>query len=121
MEIRIEDKYYSREDAAVVFERKDRKTGDTRYIYHGNDGTHMPWNDTAQLNLLNPETRESLIKMIEHVATKTPIIRFDAAMTLTQKHYQRLWFPKPGEGGAIPSRSDYAMTKKEFLLSFGAR
>ena len=114
VEIRIEDKYYSREDAAVVLERKDNYTGEKVYIYHGNDGTNMPWNDTAQLNLLNPEVREALIQTIKHVAQKTPIIRFDAAMTLTQKHYQRLWFPKPGKGGAIPSRSDYSLTKKEF-------
>jgi glycosidase len=114
VEIRIEDKYYTREDAAVVFERKDNYTGEKVYIYHGNDGTNMPWNDTAQLNLLNPEVRESLIQTIKHVAQKTPIIRFDAAMTLTQKHYQRLWYPEPGKGGAIPSRSDFSMTKKEF-------
>ncbi|MCH8032842.1 MAG: alpha-amylase [Bacteroidetes bacterium] len=114
VEIRIEDKYYTREDAAVVLERKDNYTGEKVYIYHGNDGTNMPWNDTAQLNLLNPEVREALIQTIKHVAQKTPIIRFDAAMTLTQKHYQRLWFPEPGKGGAIPSRSDYSLTKKEF-------
>ena len=54
VEVRIEDKYYSREDAAVVFQRRDSYTGDVKYIYHGNDGTHMPWNDTAQLNLLRP-------------------------------------------------------------------
>ena len=47
-----------------------------------------------------------------HVARKTPIIRFDAAMTLAKKHYQRLWFPQPGTGGAIPSRSDYSMTRE---------
>jgi glycosidase len=114
IEIRIEDKYYSHEDAAVVFQRKDTRTGETVYIYHGNDGTNMPWNDTAQLNMLNPEVRESLYQTIKHVAEKTPIIRFDAAMTLTHKHYQRLWYPAPGEGGAIPSRSDYSMTKEEF-------
>ncbi|BDQ01596.1 alpha-amylase family glycosyl hydrolase [Ignavibacterium sp.] len=114
VEIRIEDQYYTRTDAAVVFERLDRFTGQKRYIYHGNDGTNMPWNDTAQLNLLLPEVRESLIQTIMHVARKTPIIRFDAAMTLTKKHYQRLWFPIPGTGGAIPSRADYAMTRSEF-------
>lgn len=114
VEIRIEDKYYSRQDAAVVFQRRDRYTGDVRYIYHGNDGTHMPWNDTAQLNLLLPEVRESLIQTIMHVAEKFPIIRFDAAMTLAKKHYQRLWFPIPGTGGAIPSRSDFAMTRQDF-------
>jgi hypothetical protein len=74
----------------------------------------MHWNDTAQLNLLNPEVRESLIQTILHVAKKFPIIRFDAAMTLSKKHYQRLWFPIPGTGGAIPSRSDYGMTRQAF-------
>ncbi len=37
-------------------------TGDTRYIYHGNDGTTMPWNDTAQLNYLLPVVREAIIQ-----------------------------------------------------------
>ena len=49
MGIFIEDHYYDRSDAAVVFKRLDRWTGQARYIYHGNDGTSMPWNDTAQL------------------------------------------------------------------------
>lgn len=114
VEVRIEDQYYAKTDAAVVFERLDKFTGDRTYIYHGNDGTNMPWNDTAQLDLMKAEVRESLIQTIMHVARKTPIIRFDAAMTLTKKHFQRLWFPIPGTGGAIPSRSDYAMTRSQF-------
>jgi len=114
VEVRVEDQYYSKTDAAVVFERLDKFTGDRTYIYHGNDGTNMPWNDTAQLDLMKAEVRESLIQTIMHVARKTPIIRFDAAMTLAKKHYQRLWFPIPGSGGAIPSRSDYAMTRSQF-------
>ena len=114
VEVRIEDQYYSRTDASVVFERLDKYTGDRTYIYHGNDGTNMPWNDTAQLDLMKAEVRESLIQTIMHVARKTPIIRFDAAMTLAKKHYQRLWFPIPGSGGAIPSRADHAMTRSQF-------
>ena len=43
-----------------------------------------------------------------------PIIRFDAAMTLAKKHIQRLWFPEPGSGGAIPSRAEHGMTRSEF-------
>ena len=112
--VRIEDKYYARSDAAVVFQRVDKYTGDTKYIYHGNDGTNMPWNDTAQLNLLTPEVRESLYQTIKHVAGMFSIIRFDAAMTLSKKHYQRLWFPVPGTAGAIPSRAEYAMTREQF-------
>jgi len=112
--INLEDHYYSRSDAAVVFKRYDHRTGQTAYLYHGNDGTSMPWNDTAQLNYLNPEVREAVIQTILEVARKFPIIRFDAAMTLTKKHYQRLWFPHPGTGGDIPSRADSAMTKAAF-------
>ncbi len=76
-----------------------------RYIYHGNDGTSFPWNDTAQLDYTNPVVREAVIQVILHVAGIFPVIRFDAAMTLAKKHVQRLWFPEPGAGGAIPSRS----------------
>lgn len=110
----IEDGYWTKRDAAVVFKRLDRWTGETRYIYHGNDGTHMPWNDTAQLDFTNPEAREAVIQTILHVARMFPIIRFDAAMVLSKKHYQRLWFPEPGTGGAIPSRSNFSMTKEQF-------
>lgn len=112
--IYLEDHYYSKEDAAVVFKRVDFNRGDTRYIYHGNDGTMMPWNDTAQINFLHPEAREAVIQDILHVAKNFPIIRFDAAMTLAKRHIQRLWFPKPGHGGDIASRSDYAMSQEDF-------
>ena len=112
--IYLEDHYYDRSDAAVVFRRIDRRSGTEKYIYHGNDGTRMPWNDTAQLNYLIPEVREAVIQTILHVARKFSIIRFDAAMTLTKRHYQRLWFPEPGTGGTIPSRAEYGMTKEQF-------
>ncbi|MCK6551037.1 alpha-amylase, partial [Myxococcota bacterium] len=118
--IKIEDGYWQRTDAAVVFQRVDRHTGETRYIYHGNDGTTMPWNDTAQLDYLRADVREAVIQTILHVARKFPIIRFDAAMTLAKKHYQRLWFPLPGTGGAIPSRAEHAMTRERFDELFPA-
>ncbi|MHA1331458.1 MAG: alpha-amylase family glycosyl hydrolase, partial [Candidatus Hodarchaeales archaeon] len=111
--IYLEDHYFDRTDAAVTFKHVDRN-GTVRYIYHGNDGTSFPWNDTAQLNYLLPEVREAVIQMILHVARKFPIIRFDAAMTLTRKHYQRLWFPPPGSGGDIPSRAGHGLTTEEF-------
>lgn len=112
--IYLEDHYYDKTDAAVVFQRRDLQTGDLRYIYHGNDGTSFPWNDTAQLDYSNPVVREAVIQVILHVARNFPVIRFDAAMTLAKKHIQRLWFPEPGAGGAIPSRSQFGMTKAEF-------
>ena len=115
VEIILEDHYYNHSDAAVVFKRHDRQ-GDARYIYHGNDGTSMPWNDTAQLDYLNPEVREAVIGTILEVARRFPVIRFDAAMTLARRHVRRLWYPEPGSGGtAIPSRAEYgAMSGDEF-------
>ena len=110
----IEEGYWNKTDAAVVFRRHDRQTGHDRFIYHGNDGTSMPWNDTAQLDYTKAEVRHAVIETILHVAKMFPIIRFDAAMTLAKRHFSRLWFPLPGSGGAIPSRSDYAMTQDEF-------
>ncbi len=114
VEIKIEDHYYEQTDAAVVFRRRDKWSGDTQYIYHGNDGTSFPWNDTAQLNYLSGAVREQVIQTILQVARQFPIIRFDAAMTLAKRHIQRLWFPAPGAGGSIPSRAESAMTTSEF-------
>ncbi len=115
MAVTIEDHYWDDSDAAVVFKRVDRSSGETRYLYHGNDGTTMPWNDTAQLDYLKSEVREAVIQAILHVARTVPIIRFDAAMTLAKRHIQRLWYPPPGHGGAIPSRSAYGgMSAEEF-------
>ena len=112
--ILLEDHYYDRSDAAVVFKRFDRQTGSEKYLYHGNDGTSMPWSDTAQLNYLNAEVREAVIQKILDVALKFPVIRFDAAMTLAKKHFHRLWFPEPGSGGAIPTRAEHGLTRGEF-------
>lgn len=114
VEVKLEDHYYDRSDAAVVFRHHDRRNGRTRFIYHGNDGTSMPWNDTAQINYLNAEAREAVMQIILHVAKNFPIIRFDAAMTLAKKHIQRLWFPQPGSGGDIASRSEHGLTNEEF-------
>ncbi len=114
VEIRLEDHYWNDTDAAVVFERRDKATGDVRYVYHGNDGTSFPWNDTAQLDYLKADVREAVIQTILEVAHRFPVIRFDAAMVLAKRHIERLWWPEPGGGGAIPSRSQYAMTKAAF-------
>ncbi|TMD30409.1 MAG: hypothetical protein E6I94_04845 [Chloroflexi bacterium] len=110
----LEDHYWDGTDAAVVFKRVDRGSGEERYVYHGNDGTSFPWNDTAQLDYLRADTREAVIQTILHVARQFPVIRFDAAMVLAKRHIQRLWHPLPGHGGAIPSRAEQAMSKRDF-------
>ncbi len=110
----LEDHYWDDSDAAVVFKHADRATGEARYIYHGNDGTSFPWNDTAQLDFLNPAVREQVIRTILEVARRFPVIRFDAAMVLAKRHVRRLWWPQPGAGDAIPSRAEYALGQEAF-------
>ncbi len=110
--IRIEDGYERGDDAAVTFER--RAEGSLQYIYHGNDGTNMPWKDTAQIDYLNAEAREAVIQEILSVARRSDIIRFDAALTLAAQHIRRLWYPARGTEAAIPSRSEFALSDREF-------
>ena len=114
VEIKIEDHYYDQSDAAVAFRLRHHASGETRYVYHGNDGTSFAWNDTAQLDYSKAYVREHVIQTILHVARLFPIIRFDAAMVLAKRHVQRLWFPLPGAGGSIPSRAESAMSQEEF-------
>jgi hypothetical protein len=115
--IYLEDHYYDRSDAAVVFKRLDRRTGRERFIYHGNDGTHMPWNDTAQLNYLDPEVREAVIQTILHVARKFPVIRFDAAMAIGKRHLQRLWFLNPEQAERSLREQNMACPEKSSIAS----
>jgi len=116
--MQIEDGYFDHSEAAVVCRYQHRHSGEVRFIYHGNDGTHLPWNDTAQLNYLLPEVREAMIRLIIDVAKRFRIIRFDAAMTLAKKHFQRLWYPLPEGGSGVPSRGDHAMSPEEFDRHF---
>ncbi len=110
----LEDHYWDGTDAAVVFLHQDTTTDEMRFIYHGNDGTSLPWNDTAQLDFLQAGVRERVIQAIIDVARRFPIIRFDAAMVLARKHVARLWWPAPGAGGGVPSRAAHALAPADF-------
>jgi hypothetical protein len=114
VQIRIEEGYYDQTGAAEVFSYKNMETGIERFIYHGNDGTSMPWNDTAQLNYLVPEVREAVRETILNVADDFDIIRLDAAMTLTRQHFKRLWFPGDDGQRCIPTRENDHMTDAQF-------
>jgi 4-alpha-glucanotransferase/glycosidase len=105
VDTRVEDGYYSRRDAAVVF--RHTENGRTRFIYHGNDGTGLPWNDTAQLNHTLPEVRQALIEAALRLAQNFDFIRFDAAMTLLSDHYRRLWFPTTAANAVIAGRQEH--------------
>ncbi|MFO0666826.1 MAG: alpha-amylase family glycosyl hydrolase [Polyangiaceae bacterium] len=114
----LEDGYWDRSDAAVVFKHVESATGKVRYLYHGNDGTTTPWNDTAQLDYLQHSVREAVTREIVSIAKRFPIIRFDAAMVLAKQHVRRLWYPAVHADGTagdcIASRGAFAMSDEEF-------
>jgi len=112
--IRLEEGYYSQTDTAEVFQYLSKKKEQPLYIFHGNDGTSMPWNDTAQLNYLNPETRKAMQARIIKVARKFKIVRMDAAMTILKQHFKRLWYPDAGAHKNIPTRIANVLTEAEF-------
>ena len=114
IQIRIEDGYYTQQEAAEAFQYTTSSGFGPLYIYHGNDGTSMPWNDTAQLDYLNPIVREKVRRQIIAVAQQFPIIRLDAAMTLIRHHFKRLWYPDAGENKCIPTREKFQMSQQEF-------
>jgi glycosidase len=114
IELYLEDHYLDRTDAAVVFKRVETSTGDVSYIYHGNDGVDTPWNDTAQLNFLRADVRKAVIAQILDIARRFPILRFDAAMTLTRQHFRRLWFPQQGDQGNVETRKKHGLSQNDF-------
>jgi len=76
----------------------------------------MPWNDTAQLNYLNPVVREAVIQTILDVARKFP----DHPVRRSHDPWQNaitsgLWFPEPGSGGDIPSRAGLGLTRNNSM------
>ena len=97
------------------FKRLDRETGDERYIYHGNDGTSFPWNDTAQLDFLEPDgprgrssRRSSTSPGGSRSSASTP--RWSSPRSTSSG----CGGPSPGSGGGIPSRAEHAIPKAEF-------
>ena len=113
-EIYLEEGYYNQTGAAEVFKFVSQPNGKIRYIYHGNDGTSMPWNDTAQLNYLNTATRQAVLDEILSVASRFKVIRLDAAMTLVREHFKRLWFPDQGGKKFIPTRDRFNIPDAAF-------
>ena len=114
VEIKIEDHYYNQSDAAVVFLRRDKWTGDTQFIYHGNDGTSFPWNDTAQLNYLSAQVREQVIQTILHVARPVPHHPLRRRHDPRQAPCPAPLVSGPRRRGSIPSRAESAMTTSDF-------
>ncbi|WP_428897347.1 Alpha amylase [Parelusimicrobium proximum] len=67
------------------------KTDGGVYIAHGKDPYFPSWTDTAQLNYFKPETREYMLKLLEHVAQFCDGVRCDMAMLSLNKIHHDLW------------------------------
>ena len=81
--------------------------GETLYIAHGRDPNFPSWSDTAQLNYLNPETRQAVIQRLEKIALHCDGVRCDMAMLILNEVFQRVW-------GMANNGPDYPPPAEEF-------
>ena len=83
VEIKIEDHYYDQTDAAVAFRLRNHSSGETRFIYHGNDGTVLRlerYRATRLLQSLRPRARHP-----NHPPRRSPVPHY----SLRRRHGPR--------------------------------
>jgi hypothetical protein len=61
------------------------------FIACGRDPFFDPWQDVAQLNYFNPETREAMIGVLQTIAQHADGVRCDMAMLVLNDVFQQTW------------------------------
>ena len=79
-----------REDSTSFYSVTE-STGRTRCLARGRDPSSPPWQDTLQLNILEPETRAALIRTARRVNQECDGVRCDMAMLLLNSIFQQTW------------------------------
>jgi hypothetical protein len=86
--IQVTEEDYNKDRSAFLPLRSETKT---LYIARARDPNFPPWTDTAQLNYLNPDTREAVLLKLEEVARHCDGVRCDMAMLLLNDVFRRTW------------------------------
>ncbi|HOP50194.1 MAG TPA: alpha-amylase family glycosyl hydrolase [Ignavibacteriales bacterium] len=76
-------------------------------LAHGRDPFFPAWEDTAQLNYFNPDTRKFMISQLEHISKFSDGVRCDMAMLIVNNIFYNTWT------GAIKLQN-YTIPQKEF-------
>ena len=77
------------------------------YVAHGRDPFFPPWDDTAQLNYFEPETRDLMIEKLLYIASVADGVRCDMAMLPLNNVFQNTWL-------GVLSESNYVKPRDEF-------
>jgi len=80
-------------------------------IAHGKDPFFPPWTDTAQLNYLNPATREAMLGELRTIANHCDGVRCDMAMLVLHRILGQTW-ESLLEGFPIPSQEFWTEARK---------
>lgn len=67
--------------------------GSGRYLAHGRDPYFAGWEDTVQLDYVNPDLRAHQIKILERLAGLVDGLRCDMAMLILRDQIKSQWFP----------------------------
>ena len=115
--IRLEDGYWDKTDAGVVFGHHDKWTGDdaesitattARASLERHRAARLPeWPTSPRGDRDDPRRRAA--------SSGDPLRRRDGAR---KEALRRLWYPEPGQGGAaIPSRADHGTIKQDEFIA----
>lgn len=80
-----------------------------QFIAFGKDPNYDGWNDTAQLNYFNPETREAMIGELLKIAAYCDGVRCDMAMLINNDIFAKTWEKEIKEGGWQKPESEFWM------------
>jgi hypothetical protein len=65
--------------------------GEVRFVACGRDPYFPPWNDVAQLDYSNPETRAAMLAELEQLSQRADGVRCDMAMLLLSDVFGQTW------------------------------
>jgi hypothetical protein len=77
-----------------------------RVLAHGRDPNFPGWTDTAQLNLMNPETRAALARTLDFIAAHCDGVRCDLSMLALETVFHRTWGERARAGLPSPVRGE---------------
>ena len=78
-------------DNPGAFRAIDTPSGDVRFIACGRDPYYLPWNDVAQLDYSNADTRAAMVDVLERLARHVDGARCDMAMLVLSDVFSSTW------------------------------
>ncbi len=87
--LQVDPKLCQEEPAS--FYCRTEAAGRTRCLARGRDPNFPPWQETLQINIFEPETRDALIRTVQRIGQECDGVRCDMAMLLLNSIFRQTW------------------------------